>query len=115
MPTVATVGARGQASVELVAVVPLLFAALLATAQLALAGWGLWAAAAGARAGARVAHVGSGDPAEAAERAVPDVFGARAEAEGAEVRVAVGVPAVLPGLPAIPLSVRATLDPAPGS
>src|SRR5436309_2815131 len=48
-------GEEGTASVELVAVVPFLLLAMLAVAQIALAGQALWAASVAARAGARAA------------------------------------------------------------
>src|SRR3954453_24189564 len=58
---------RGQASVELVAVVPVLLLVTLVVAQLAVAGYALWSAAAAARAGARAGYVG-GDAEAAAGR-----------------------------------------------
>ncbi len=49
---------EGTASVELVAVVPLLLLAALVAAQIGLAGQALWSAGIAARAGARAALVG---------------------------------------------------------
>jgi hypothetical protein len=91
----------GQASVELVALLPLL--ALLAAGawQLAVAGHAAWSADAAARAAARADAVG-GDP-EAAARATlparlePDLHVERA---GAGVRVELRIPRML-GLPAL--------------
>ena len=87
---------RGQAAVELVAVLP--FVALLALVlwQLAVAGQAAWMAGAAARAAARAQAVG-GDPAAAARGVLPrrlerdlQVSGER---DGA-VRVKLDVPAV---------------------
>jgi hypothetical protein len=95
-----------------VAVVPLVLVAGLAVAQLCVAGWALLSAGEGARAGARAAHVGV-PPRAAARRALPDALDpAEVAVEGAEVRVRVRAPALLPGLPAIPVSAASALDPA---
>jgi hypothetical protein len=105
---------RAQASVELVAVIPLLLAALLAVAQLALAGYALWSAGAAARAGARAAHVGGQAEAAARDSLPPPLrAGARITADG-PVSVSVAAPALLPGLPSIPVSASAELGPAAG-
>src|SRR4051794_41871521 len=63
-------GEEGTASVELVAVVPFLLLALVAAAQIALAGQALWSASVAARAGARAAAVG-GDAAAARPAPLP--------------------------------------------
>ncbi|HWN73005.1 MAG TPA: hypothetical protein VNN15_04265 [Solirubrobacterales bacterium] len=63
-------GEEGTASVELVAVVPFLLLAVLAAAQIALAGQALWSASVAARAGARAAAVGR-DATAAARSALP--------------------------------------------
>jgi hypothetical protein len=103
---------RGQAAVELLAVLPLLAAALLAVAQLAVAGYALWAAADAARAGARAAHVG-GDAKRAARSALPAWLEGAARVDAADtVEVSVGAPALLPGVPDIRLGAEAGLDPA---
>jgi len=104
---------RGQASVELVAVLPLLAALALALGHLALAGYALWSAADAARAGARAAHVG-GDAVAVAERAVPAPFVARARREAGEVTVRVRAPSLLPGLPRLAVQASTALDPAAG-
>jgi len=105
---------RGQAAVELVAVIPVLIIVLLAVGQLAVAGYALWSAAHAARSGARAAHVG-GDVEGAARSALPGWLeeGARIEAAG-PVRVSVGAPALVPGLPEIRVGAGADLDPAAG-
>jgi len=61
---------QGQASVELVAVVPVLLIVTLVVAQLAVAGYALWSAGAAARAGARAGYVG-GDAEAAARHSLP--------------------------------------------
>jgi hypothetical protein len=97
-------GEEGTASVELVAAVPFLLLAVLAAAQIALAGQALWSASVAARAGARAALVG-GDASDAARSALPPAMRAEAKVvddEGVEVEVE--VPRLIPSLP--PLRVR---------
>ena len=96
---------------ELVAVVPLLLVVLLAVGQLAVAGYALWTAADAARAGARAAHVG-GDPERAALSALPSWLedGASVATDG-PVEVDVRAPALVPGLPRIPVGAAAELEP----
>src|SRR3954465_4453398 len=53
-------GEEGTASVELVAVVPFLLLAIVAAAQIALAGQALWSAGGAARGGGRAACGGGG-------------------------------------------------------
>jgi pilus assembly protein CpaE len=103
-----------QASVELVAVLPMLVAVALLVVQAAIAGWTLWSAANAARAGARAAYVG-GSARRAARSALPSPLrdGARVK-DGSEVEVRVRAPLVVPGLPGIPVSVSAGLDPEGG-
>jgi hypothetical protein len=105
----------GQASAELVAVVPLLLVVALGLAQLVCAGWALVEAGEAARAAARAQHVGA--PAEsAARRSLPEAL-ERAEvtAGGDGVSVRARAPALVPGLPAIPVRATASLDPAAGA
>jgi hypothetical protein len=99
----------GQASAELVAIVPALLICVLVAAQIGLVGYALWSAGAAARAGARAAHVG-GDVEAAARSALPSPFrdGARVTGED-EVGVRVRIPTLLPGLPSIPLEAGAAL------
>jgi hypothetical protein len=77
-------------------VLPFLLLALLAAAQIGLAGQALWSAAVAARAGARAALVG-GDAEVSARRALPQAM--RAEAaireQGPGVSVEVAVPRLL--------------------
>lgn len=99
-----------QASVELVAVIPVLLVLTLVVAQLAMAGYALWAAGAAARAGARAGYVG-GDAEAAARHSLPAPLrhGAHVQdSDGVEVRVR--APALIPGIPAVPVTARAGLD-----
>src|SRR5689334_10212768 len=93
---------RGQASVELVAVLPLVAALLAALWQVALVGYTEWAVGAAARAAARADAVGA-DPAAAARahlaRSLEDGLRVRSMSGGA-VRVAVRIP-TLPGVPSL--------------
>lgn len=107
-------GEEGTASVELVAVVPFLLLAVLAAAQIALAGQALWSASVAARAGARAAVVG-GDAAAAARSALPPSLRreAKVEDEGA-VSVRVAVPRLIPSLPVVRVEASSGLQPGDG-
>jgi hypothetical protein len=99
----------GTASVELIAVVPFLLAAVLAAGQLALVGQALWSASVAARAGARAALVGA-DATAAARRALPPSLRAGARVEGSgPVAVRVAVPRLLPQLPVLTVGAAAEL------
>jgi hypothetical protein len=93
-------GERGQAAVELVAVLPVVLALLGGLWQAALLGDAAWAVAAAARAAARAAAVG-GEPGAAARAHLPARLerGLRVReadaAAGVEVKVTVVVPSVL--------------------
>jgi hypothetical protein len=105
----------GQASVELVAAIPVLLVVSLAVAQLAIAGYALWSAGAAARAGARAGYVG-GDPRAAARRSLPSPLRRDAtirHADGVSVRVA--APSLVPGMPSVPVTARAGLGTGDGS
>ena len=105
---------RAQASAELVAIVPLVLLAALAIAQLVVAGWTLVTAGEAARAGARAAEVGA-NAHVAARSALPQTLEpAHVDADGTEVTVRVAAPALVPGLPAIPVSAATALDPSAG-
>lgn len=117
MPSAAKRAARGEegtASVELVAVVPFLLLALLAAAQIALAGQALWSAGVAARAGARAAVVG-GDAVAAARAALPPGMraGAKVKDEG-EVSVRVEVPRLISSLPVVRVAASSGLEPGGG-
>jgi hypothetical protein len=106
---------RGQASVELIAALPVLIGVVLLAAQLAVVGYSLWSAGSAARAGARASHVG-GDPAAAARSALPGPLeaGARFTAADGSMRVRVLAPSLLPGVPRIPLDASTALGPGNG-
>lgn len=100
----------GTASVEMVAVVPFLLLAVLVAAQLALAGYTLWAAGVAARAGARAELVG-GDAEARARQALPASMrgGAEVSSDGG-VSVRLGVPGLIPGLPPLEVSAKTALE-----
>jgi hypothetical protein len=100
--------------VELVAVVPFLLLALVAAAQIALAGQALWSAGVAARAGARAALVG-GEATAVARAALPPLLrrGAKVE-DGEGVRVRVEVPRLIPSLPPVRVSASSGLEPGDG-
>jgi hypothetical protein len=90
---------RGQASIELVAVLPVVLMLGAIVWQLALAGHTAWLAANAARAGARADVVGR-DPASAARSALPRSLERGLEVghpAGGGVRVSVLIPLVVPG------------------
>ncbi len=91
--------------------VPVAIALLLAVGQFAIAGYALWSAGDAARVGARAAHVG-GDPGRAARSALPGWLEDGAEIDPAgPVRVRVAAPALLPGVPSIPVEAGAAIEP----
>src|SRR5688500_16440890 len=100
---------RGQASVELVSVLPFLFLLALLAAQLAVVGYGLWTSASAARAGARAEHVG-GDPKVAARSAVPVPLRDGLDVSGDPLEVSLRVPSLIPGVERIPVSAVTPLD-----
>lgn len=105
---------RGQASAELIAIVPLLIVGALALGQALVACWALLSAGEAARSAARIAHVG-GDAEAAAGKSLPSLLEpARVQVHGAEVRVEVRAPAVLPGVPGFPVVASSALDPGAG-
>ncbi len=105
---------RGQASAELVAIVPLLLVSAVALAQALVACWALLSAGEAARSAARIAHVG-GDAEDAAGEALPNLLEpVEVDVEGSSVRVEVRAPALLPGVPEIPVAASAALDPEGG-
>jgi hypothetical protein len=102
----------GQASVELLAILPALVVCVLLAAHWVSAGWALWSAGNAARAGARAEHVGSRGEA-VARRALPGLLRERAEARGGDVvRVRVRAPSLLPGADPVPVAAESRLDPA---
>jgi hypothetical protein len=104
----------GQASVELIAVLPLLLGVVLLCLHLVLAGHALWSSALAARAGAR-AELVDRDAAAAVRRALPGSLRKQARVEiGDGVRVRVEVPSLVRGIPALPVSAGASLEAAGG-
>jgi hypothetical protein len=104
---------RGQASVELIAVLPALIFCVLIATQLGLAGYSLWSAAAAARAGARAENVGA-DGAAAARRALPGILRQGAEIQtGPPLRARVRIPSVVPGVPMLSVSASTSLEARP--
>ena len=100
----------GQASAELVAILPALAVCLLIAAQVVAAGWALWSAGNAARAGARAERVDS-DGAAVARRALPGTLRNGAEIHtGDGVRVRVRIPRLLPGIELPPIAAASTLD-----
>ena len=100
----------GQASVELVAVLPALAVCLVIAGQTVAVGWALWSAGNAARAGARAEQVGS-DVESAAREALPSAFRRSAVIRSGDgVRVKVRVPALLPGVAMPSVSAASTLD-----
>jgi hypothetical protein len=94
----------GQATVEFVALLPLLALVALALGQAASIGWTAWSAAGAARVAARAAALGE-DPAKAARGALPAVLGRRVRVTvgaGSEARdrttVRLRVPSLVPGV-----------------
>jgi Flp pilus assembly protein TadG len=87
-------GERGQATVELVAVVPALVLACVIAWELVLVGHTAWVAAHAARAGARAVAVGRDGRAAALSVARSASV---SEIGGGRVRVSVPVPLVVPG------------------
>lgn len=94
----ARTGDEGQASVEMVALLPLVMVVGALLWQAVVAGQALWLSGAAARAAARARAVG-GDAEAAARGALPPRLEAdvRVGAVGDGVRVAVAVPSVLSG------------------
>jgi hypothetical protein len=96
--------------VELVAVVPFLVLAVLAVAQVALAGQALWSASVAARAGARAAAVGA-DPTTVARAALPPALRREARVEDdAGVEVRVEIPRLIPSLPPVRVGATSSLE-----
>ena len=105
--------AGGQASVELVAILPALAVSVLIAAQGAAVGWALWTAGNAARAGARAEHVG-GDGEAAARGALPGRLRDHAAVTNEDgIRVRVAVPSLLPGVSLGSIAAASKLEPDP--
>ena len=94
---------------------PFVVLCALVAVELAIAGYGVWASATAARAGARAGYVG-GDSDAAARSALPPTMRREAEVTGGagETAVAVPVPGVLPGDDRVNARARVALDPTGG-
>lgn len=100
----------GQASVELLAILPALVVCVVIAASALPAGWALWSAANAARAGARADHVG-GDGEGVARRALPGALRRSGRISAEEgLRVRVEAPSLAGGEP-LPVTVGSRLDP----
>jgi hypothetical protein len=104
--------ATGQASVELIAILPLAALVVAVLWQAMLAGQAVWSSAGAARAAARAQAVG-GDPRAAARGAVPGALrsGLRVRESDGAVRVGIRVPLVLSGMSLGTVDARAALPP----
>ena len=102
----------GQASVEFVALLPLVVVLGTVLWQMVVAGQAAWSSAGAARAAAR-AHAVGGDPVAAARGALPDALrgGVRVRAVGEGGRVAVAVPLILTGTRLATIDSSARLPP----
>ena len=114
-------GEPGQASVELVAILPALVICVLIAGHGLAAGWALWSAASAARVGARAEHVGGvgGDGEAVARRALPGALRGDARIRSddgvrVEVRAPMLFPNELPGSEGPRLGAAARLDPGDG-
>ena len=103
-------GESAQASVEFIALLPLLAALLAIAAQTVVVGWALWSAGNAARAGARAQEVGS-DARAAAVHALPGALRQGAVIKDVDgVRVQVRVPALVPGVELPSVTAASRLD-----
>jgi hypothetical protein len=104
---------RGQATVELVALLPLVAVLAGVMWQSVLAGQAVWLAGSAARAAARAGAIGA-DPRAAARRVLPARLErglvVTRERGGAGVRVAIAVPSILGGGALGVVSARAALQ-----
>jgi len=112
-PLIPFPGERGQATVELVALLPLIAVLAGVMWQAAVAGQAVWLAGSAARAAARASAVGA-DARAAARRVLPaqlerGLVVTRVGADGG-VRVAIAIPAIVGGGRVASVSARARLQ-----
>ena len=104
---------QGQATVELVALLPLMAVLAGLIWQAVVAGQAVWLAGSAARAAARASAIGADAPA-AARRVLPDRLErglvVRRSPAGGGVRVAIGIPAVVGSGRLTTVSARARLQ-----
>jgi hypothetical protein len=109
-------GQRGQASVELVVLLPLVAVLALACWQAVVLGQAVWLSGAAARAAARADAVG-GDPLVAARSVLPDSLRRRVAVvdrdrdQPGSVTVRLGIPAVIAGVSLASISAQARFAP----
>lgn len=101
----------GQATVELVAVLPILGLVFVLAWQALVAGQTWWLAGAAAREAARASALGA-DPAVAARHTLGPTsrFSTKATADGT-IRLRLSIPAVVPGLHLGSITTRARMEP----
>jgi TadE-like protein len=111
VPPAHRISERGQASVEFVAILPLVALVVFAGWQFLLVGDALWHARTAARAAARAQAIGA-DPRDAARAHLPPrLEGAlQVEDDDGDVRVSLRVPAVIPALAPGRVSATAHFD-----
>ncbi|MEA2149127.1 MAG: hypothetical protein QOD69_957 [Solirubrobacteraceae bacterium] len=107
-------GERGQASVELVALLPLVAVLAGSMWQAAVAGQAVWLSGAAARAAARASAIGA-DPRAAARRVLPGrlehgLVVTRVRGGEGGVRVAIAIPAIVVGGDLGAVTARAALQ-----
>lgn len=89
----------GSVSLELIGALPVVLVSTLIAAQIAIAGYSLWAAGLASRAGARAVLTGRG-PDGAVARSLPPVLRGGLAVSGRDpVRVGVRIPRLMPLLP----------------
>jgi hypothetical protein len=102
----------GQATVELVAILPLVAVVVMLLWQSSLAGAALWLSSGAARAAARAEALGA-DPLAAARAALPGRFehGLKVEKErDGGIELVLGVPAIVGDKPVTTVSARARFE-----
>lgn len=106
-------GENGQASVELVVVLPVIAVFVVAVWQAALVGQAIWLSGAAARAAARAQAVGA-DASRAARSALPPALGrhvAVRPGRDGSVTLALGIPALVGGARLATVHARARFAP----
>ncbi|MFE3325198.1 TadE/TadG family type IV pilus assembly protein [Streptomyces sp. NPDC059176] len=92
---------RGQTAVEYLGWLPVLLLVALAAVQFGIAAYGVQQAGTGARAAARTASIGDGDPTQAARAAVSDWLDLRITGGGYDqvtYTATVTIPSLVPGV-----------------
>lgn len=103
---------RGQTAVEYVGWIPVLLLVALAAIQLGVAAYAVQQAGTGARAAARTASIGEGDPGQAGKAAMSDWLHPEIEGGGSEevtYTATVTIPSIVPGVGDFTASRSATM------